>query len=192
MEQRDEAAVRALLEGLPDATVGASRDGVIVFVNALAESLFGYRREDLIGKPISVLWPERVRDRYVRNMQLYFQLEHPLRFTERAYGLRSDGGEFVGEMSWGIVETEDGPLLVAIGRDITARLEAERRMRRQSDEQAVVAALGERALRGVPPGDLAREAAERVGMALSAERVVITEPEGGALAAWGAGPEPAD
>jgi diguanylate cyclase (GGDEF)-like protein/PAS domain S-box-containing protein len=193
MEQRDEAALRALLEGLPDATVGASRDGVIVFVNALAETLFGYRREDLIGQPISVLWPERVRDRYVRNMQLYFQLEHPLRFTERAYGLRSDGGEFVGEMSWGIVETEDGPLLVAIGRDITARLEAERRMRRQSDEQAVVAALGERALRGVPPGDLAREAAERVGMALSAEYIAIAEPGGaGILAAWGAGPAAED
>ena len=191
MEQRDEAALRALLEGLPDATVGAGSDGVIVFVNALAELLFGYAREDLIGKSISVLWPERVRDRYVRNMELYFQLEHPLRFTERAYGLRSDGSEFVGEMSWGIVETEDGPLLVAIGRDITARLEAERRLRRQSDEQAVVAGLGERALRGVPPEDLAREAVERVGMALSAERVVIAEPDGaGVLAAWGAGPEP--
>src|SRR5690348_2957539 len=119
MEHRDEAAVRALLEGLPDATVCAGTDGVIVFVNTFAESLFGYTREELFGKPISVLWPERVRERYVRNMELYFQLEHPLRFTERAYGLRSDGSEFVGEMSWGIVETEDGPLLVAIGRDIT-------------------------------------------------------------------------
>src|SRR5204862_2601679 len=99
----------------------------------------------------------------------------------------------VGEMSWRIVETEEGPLLVAIGRDITLRLEAERRLRRQSDEQATVAALGERALRGVPPGDLAREAVERVGMALSAERVVIAEPDGaGLLAAWGAGPDADD
>ena len=62
-------------------------------------------------------------------------------------------------------------MLLAVGRDITERLETERRLRRQSDEQAAVAALGERALRGVAPSDLAREAAERVGMALSAERV---------------------
>ena len=34
--------MRAVLEGLPDATVGAGRDGRIVFVNALAEELFGY------------------------------------------------------------------------------------------------------------------------------------------------------
>ena len=73
-----------------------------------------------------------MRERYTRNMELYFELEHPLRFTDRAYGLRRDGSEFVGEMSWGIVETDDGPLLLAIGRDMTERLRAEARLRRQS------------------------------------------------------------
>ena len=190
--------MRGLLEGLPDAIVGARRDGTIVFVNVLAEELFGYPEAELLGRPISVLWPERVRERYERNTDLYFQLEHPLRFSARAYGLRRDGSEFVGEMSWGIVHDEEGPMLLAVGRDITERLEAERRLRRQSDEQAAVAALGERALRGVAPADLAREAAERVGMALSAEHVLIVEPAasaGGApmtLASWGAGDEPHD
>ena len=63
----------------------------------------------------------------------------------------------------GVLETDGGPLLLAIGRDITQRLEADRRVRRQAEEQAVVAALGERALQGVAPADLAREAAERAG-----------------------------
>jgi diguanylate cyclase (GGDEF)-like protein/PAS domain S-box-containing protein len=189
--------MRGLLEGLPDAIVGARRDGSIVFVNALAEQLFGYAESELLGRPISTLWPERVRERYERNTALYFQLEHPLRFTARAYGLRRDGTEFVGEMSWGIVHDETGPMLLAVGRDITERLEAERRLRRQSEEQAAVAALGERALRGVPPPDLAREAAERVGMALNAERVLIVEPaaSGGEpvpLADWGGGEDPQD
>src|SRR5215208_2652548 len=188
--------MRGLLEGLPDSIVGARRDGTIVFVNALAEELFGYSEAELLGRPISMLWPERVRERYERNTALYFQLEHPLRFSARAYGLRRDGTEFVGEMSWGIVEADDGPMLLAVGRDITERLEVERRLRRQSDEQAAVAALGERALRGVAPGDLAREAVERIGMALSAERVLIVEPPPGgsgppvALAEWGASEDP--
>src|SRR5215207_4825614 len=197
MTQKREAAMRSLLEGLPDAIVGARRDGSIVFVNALAEELFGYTEAQLLGHPISVLWPERVRERYERNTALYFQLEHPLRFTARAYGLRRDGTEFVGEMSWGIVEGDEGPMLLAVGRDITERLEVERRLRRQSDEQAAVAALGERALRGVAPSDLAREAAERVGMALNAERVLIVEPAAGSgepvtLAAWGGAEDPPD
>ena len=87
--RRRESALRAVLEGLPDATVAAGRDGRIVFVNALAEELFGYERDELIGQPVQMLWPERVRDRYTRNMQLYFATEHPLRFTMRAYGLRA-------------------------------------------------------------------------------------------------------
>src|SRR4029078_279275 len=139
--------------GLPDAIVGARQDGSIVFVNALAEELFGYSEAELIGHPISMLWRERVRDRYERNASLYFQLEHPLRFSARAYGLRRDGSEFIGERSLGmlqggarvaqtcgdersggIVQDGDGRMLLAVGRDITERLESERRLRRQSEE----------------------------------------------------------
>jgi diguanylate cyclase (GGDEF)-like protein/PAS domain S-box-containing protein len=185
-----EGALRAVLEGLPDATVGAARDGTIVFVNALAESQFGYRREELIGRPIEVIWPERVRKRYRRNMELYFEVEHPLRFSERAYGVRRDGSEFVGEMSWGIVATEDGPLLLAVGRDISERLAAEKRIRRHSTQQAAIAALGELALSGLGPVDVSREAAERVALTLGVERVAVLEPEPGGrpvgcLASWG-------
>jgi diguanylate cyclase (GGDEF)-like protein/PAS domain S-box-containing protein len=177
--QLGEVALRAVLEGLPDATIAATRNGTIVFVNALAESQFGYRRQDLIGRPIEVLWPERVRERYRRNMEQCFVVEHPLSFTARAYGLRRDGSEFVGEMSWGIVVGEDGPLLLAIGRDISERLAAERRLHRQSGQQAAIVALGERALAGAGPVDLSRQAAELVATTLALERVAVLEPSTG-------------
>ena len=182
--RRSESSLRAVLEGLPDATVGSDREGHIVFVNAFAEELFGYRREQLVGRPVYVLWPERVRDRYRRNMQLYFATEHPLRFTERAYGLRSDGKEFVGEMSWGIVRTDDGPLLLAVGRDITGRLETERQLRRQSAQQTAVAALSEQALSGADAFELCRTAVPAVGQAISADRVEIHH-DGHEVASWG-------
>ena len=140
----DARSLRAVLEGLPDATVASARDGRIVFVNTLAEELFGFKSEELIGKHVSTIWPERVRERYTRNMDLYFATEHPLRFSSEAWGLRRDGTEFVGEMSWGIVETVSGPLLLAIGRDISERRAAEMRLR-------AVAAMGERALAGADP-----------------------------------------
>ena len=122
-------APAAILESLPDAVVAAERSGRIVFVNALAEELFGYPRDELLGQPVQTLWPARVRERYVRNMELYFATEHPLRFSTAAWGLRRDGSEFVGEMSWGIVETTGGPLLLAVGRDISERRAAEARLR---------------------------------------------------------------
>ena len=168
-------ALRAVLEGLPDATVAADRSLRIVFVNALAEQLFGHPREQMVGQPIQMLWPERRREQYTRNAELYFNTEHPLRFTLRAHGLRADGSEFVGEMSWGIVETDGGSLLLAIGRDVSARREAEVRMRRQSEQQASVAALGERALAGADAGDLAAEAVERILETLPVSRVEVAE-----------------
>src|SRR5262249_17936552 len=58
-------ALRAVLEGLPDATVAADANLRIVFANALAEELFG--RADLVGQPLEVIWPERVRARYAHN-----------------------------------------------------------------------------------------------------------------------------
>src|SRR5215813_5254570 len=91
------AAILSILERLPDAVVAADRTGRIVFVNALAEELFGYPRDELLGQPVETLWPARVRERYVRNMHLYFATEHPLRFSIAAWGLRRDGSEFIGE-----------------------------------------------------------------------------------------------
>jgi two-component system cell cycle sensor histidine kinase/response regulator CckA len=179
-------ALRAVLEGLPDATVATRADGRIAFVNERAEELFGYKSEELVGGPVNVLWPEAVRDRYTRNMELYFATEHPMRFTLEARGLRRDGTEFVGEMSWGIVETDEGPLLLAIGRDISDRREAEARLRRQSRQQAAVAALGERALAGAGLAELSRDVVERIRGALAVVRVEVTGPGGSeALAAWG-------
>ena len=187
--RRREAALRAVLEGLPDATVGAGSDGRIVFANAHAEALFGYEHDELLGQPVQVLWPERLRERYTRNMELYFATDHPLRFTIRADGLRRDGSEFVGEMSWGIVETEAGPLLLAIGRDMTAHREALKKVQRQSRQVAAVAALGERALAGADVGDLAAEAVERLRETLPLVRAVISR-DGTELASCGSSDEP--
>ena len=160
------APVLAIVHGLPDATVGSREDGRIVFANALAGELFGYAPEDMVGRHVQTLWPERVRERYLRNMRLYFATEHPLRFTTEAWGLRADGSEFVGEMSWGIVDTQAGPLLLAIGRDVSARRAAERRLR-------AVSALGERALAGAPLEELAADAVEQLRLTLPLERAEL-------------------
>jgi diguanylate cyclase (GGDEF)-like protein/PAS domain S-box-containing protein len=173
-------APAGVLEGLPDAVVAASSDGTIVYVNHLAEELFGYQRQELVGRPVHLLWPERIRERYTRNMQLYFATEHPLRFSSEAWGLRRDGSEFVGEMSWGIVETAAGKLLLAIGRDVSERRAAEMRLR-------AVATMGERALAGADPADLAREAVELLRLTLPIERAVVVLADGEVLAEDGVG-----
>jgi diguanylate cyclase (GGDEF)-like protein/PAS domain S-box-containing protein len=176
-------APTALLEGIPDAVVAAADDSRIVFVNSLAEALFGYRREELLGRPVDTLWPERLRERYTRNMELYFSTAHGLRFTTEAWGLRRDGSEFVGEMSWGVVETVSGPLLLAIGRDITQRRAREAHLR-------AVAAMSERALAGADPWELASDALALLREAIPLVGASVRLSTGTTLASYKTVPDP--
>ena len=167
-----------ILEGLPDAVVATARDGRIVFVNGLAEDLFGYTRYELLGQPVEMLWPQRLRAEYTRNMEGAFETDHPLRFTGEARGLRQDGSEFVGEMSWGMVESTGGPLLLAIGRDISERDAAERRWR-------ALATISHSALGGADPAVLATDALELMRTHLPISGAAVRLAHGSVLAATG-------
>ena len=61
MTQLTDQLLVGLLEAAPDAMVCADRDGRIVLVNAQAERLFGYQREELVGQPVEILVPDAMK-----------------------------------------------------------------------------------------------------------------------------------
>ena len=96
-----EARYRDLLESTPDSIVMANLTGHIVFANEHAETLFGYGRGELHGKPIETLLPPRFRTAHLAHRGRYF--EQPRTRAMGAgldlYGLRRDGTEFPVEIS---------------------------------------------------------------------------------------------
>jgi len=173
--RRGEAAFRAVLEGLPDAVVATRPDGSIVFANDRAAELFGYTAAELVDTPVERLWPERLRARYARNVGQLWGQGRGLRYTREVRGLRRDASEFPGEMAWGVVQADSGPLLIAVGRDISDRLLADQKLRRYTAERSVVASLGERALAGADPLELAAQVADAVGRTLEIGMVQVLE-----------------
>jgi PAS domain S-box-containing protein len=68
---------RGLLEAAPDAIVGVTADGYIALVNAQAERLFGYQRDELLGQPIEILVPDRACHLHPAHRAGYFTQPRP-------------------------------------------------------------------------------------------------------------------
>ena len=127
----DEAALRAVLESVPDAVIAADEDGTIVLVNPQTEALFGYSRAELLGHPVEMLMPERYRGRHVVQREGYFADPkiRPMGATLNLWGRRRDGREFPVEISLSPLRTPAGLLVTTTIRDITQRRQAEEQLR---------------------------------------------------------------
>jgi PAS domain S-box-containing protein len=127
-----------LLDAAPDALVAIDAQGTIVLVNQQVESLFGYRRADLVGQPIEILVPERFHSAHVRHRTGYVKAPavRPMGAGQLLHGRRRNGSEFPAEISLSPVHTADGLLVAAAIRDVTDREHAaahQNRLLRQAE-----------------------------------------------------------
>ncbi|QWA25778.1 SpoIIE family protein phosphatase [Streptomyces osmaniensis] len=122
---------RSLLEAAPDAMVIVDDTGIIKLVNAQTEALFGYRRDQLLGRPVEMLIPGRFRTQHAAHRDGYAATRQvrPMGAGHELHGLRRDGSEFPVEISLSPLETPDGLLVSAAVRDVSERKAAEERFR---------------------------------------------------------------
>jgi PAS domain S-box-containing protein len=125
--QRAEAMFRGLLEAAPDGIVGVTHDGRIALLNAQAERLFGYHRDELLGQSVDILVPERIRSAHPGHRGHYFgnPKARPMGQGMALAAVRKDGTEFPAEISLSALETDQGTIVSAAIRDVTERLEAQ-------------------------------------------------------------------
>ncbi len=125
--QASEAQFRRLLESAPEAIVIVDQNDRIALINAQTEKWFGYNRNELLGQPVDQLVPERFRKEHPSGWEQYTAGSTA---ESELYGRRKGGSEFPIEISSSPFETDQGPLVISIIRDISARKQAEEARRR--------------------------------------------------------------
>jgi PAS domain S-box-containing protein len=132
LDSKQDQRFKVFLEAAPDAIVVVDSEGRIVMVNRLAERMFGFRRDELMGQRVEILVPERVkhaheghRSGYVRELRT-----RPMGAGRELAGRRKDGSEFPIEISLSPLETEtEEKLVISIIRDIGPRKQLEAKFR---------------------------------------------------------------
>jgi PAS domain S-box-containing protein len=130
-----EGRYRGLLEAAPDAMALVSMTGAIVLVNLEAERQFGYRRDDLLGQPLTAIIPDiatmlpevwqRIGDAAESKKDAVGQ---DIGAAIELRGLRQDGSKFPIEIMLSVLHGADGPLMTVAIRNITVRKATEARL----------------------------------------------------------------
>ncbi len=140
-EQESAATAQAYLTYASEGIIVVDSDGRITQVNPKGESFFGYRQDELVGSPIEILIPERLRQMHTTHRANYFQAprSRPMGLGLDLAGRRKDGREFPIEVRLTFVQTKDGGSVICTVADITERRLLEREARRTE----MLSALGQ-------------------------------------------------
>ena len=138
---------RAVLESASEGIILIDTTGRITLVNTAAERMFGYSRAELLGEPLEILLPQRVRRDHVAHRTGYFAEPRirPMGIGLDLSGRRNDGTEFPVEISLSHVKSAEGGIAIALITDITERKRVETQLQRQREvlyQNEKLAALG--------------------------------------------------
>jgi PAS domain S-box-containing protein len=133
----NEERFRAVAETAADAIVSADKHGHITYFNPAAERIFGYAARDVIGRPLTLLMPQRFQDAHRQGLARFLKTGESrlVGSTVQMMGRRREGTEFHLDLSLSCWKAGGDTFFTAIIRDITARKQMEEALHR--DHQAL-------------------------------------------------------
>jgi len=151
-----EARFRSVVESVPNVILVVDAAGVVAFANANAETVFGYKREEIVGQRVEMLLPERLRESHVplRTDFVRHPEARPMGAGRELFAQRKDGGEVPVEVGLSPMRTADKLYILVSLVDVSERRRYERETVKQRDE---LAHLSRVAMLGELSGSLAHE-----------------------------------
>jgi PAS domain S-box-containing protein len=130
--QSSESRFRSVVQSANEAIISADNKGKIIFWNKHAKVLFGYSKEEVLGKPLTILMPERYHEAHLAGMDRFMNTGETRIMGQivELTGLRKDGSEFPIELTVAFWEVDDGKFVTGIIRDITKRKQDQEELER--------------------------------------------------------------
>ena len=130
-----EARFRSVAQSAADAIVVADATGNVTFWNRAAEHLFGHTDDEIAGRPLSLLLPERLRQPHEADLQRLASggSAHVTGRTQELTGLHHNGREFPIELAFSTWESQGRRFFSGMIRDLSARKSAEEAARAQEE-----------------------------------------------------------
>ncbi|MES2745456.1 MAG: PAS domain S-box protein [Bdellovibrionota bacterium] len=128
--EHSESRFQSVVDSISDAIVVSNEEGVIIYCNSGGLKLFGYTKDEVLNKPLSILIPERYRSAHAHGLKRFRDTGETrvLGTTVELSGLTKSGEEFDLELTLSQWDSDSGKFFAGIMRDITLRkrLEMER------------------------------------------------------------------
>jgi two-component system sensor histidine kinase/response regulator len=123
-----EERFKQVIESAPSATIMIDEKGTIELVNARAEAIFGYTRDELLGRSVDMLLPGQLRVHHARHRATFFAspTSREMGIGQDLFGRRKDGSQFYVEIGLNPMMTAEGLKVISSIADITKRKEIER------------------------------------------------------------------
>lgn len=147
--RENEARLSSLLDAGPDAWVLTNEAGRILMVNHQAENLFGYPRDEMLGRDIEMLMPQRFRHGHLAHRGHYMQRPQlrPMGIGLDLYIQHKNGREIPVEISLSPVQMENQLVIASAIRDVSERRRAQAALKRLHELEMAqaehLASLGE-------------------------------------------------
>ncbi|MGF1503492.1 MAG: nitrogen regulation protein NR(II) [Paracoccaceae bacterium] len=175
----DSNLLDVVIQTAPDAIVTIDHQGSILSFSPAAERMFGYTDDEVVGQNVRMLMPTPHRARHDQYLAHYLQTgeRRIIGIGREVRAMRRSGEPFIAELAVGELKTNDQHIFTGFIRDVTDRVEAERkarRLQRMLDRVSRIQALGE--MSTALAHELNQPLAAITGFARAAGRILDRDP----------------
>lgn len=131
-----DTTIKTLIESIGIGIVMINEDGLIILINSYLSNLTGFDKNEVLGKPLSIIIPSSHHERHREHIKHFFNNPQvrPMGSQQDLCGLRKDGSQFPVTVSLSFLKSNGDKIGIAFVSDNTISKSKEKELKLQNEE----------------------------------------------------------